>query len=363
MILATVPLVSSLSQATQRPITGVQLFGTPSRQPGSQNVRMSFMSRVFFLLVVAVSPGAHAWWGNGHEQVADIAWTRLKPLAKSEIAEILKAGDVDFRPKSDEEKDVRAAFRKAATWSDWAKDHKEGTFEDWIIAWNAKFQPGYDPKDANREAHRCKRWHYFDIPIRYKGEKPGVEGSNALIALTTARYEFAIMGRQEPKDRKGQCWWLYWITHVVGDLHQPLHCVSSYEFEANGDAGGNLFKLGIGFPDNPDRKMNLHALWDSGVETAIAVETWPIQVQRLCLSDGLPHVLQLQTKCQTWTSQAGSHEGQNLPRSSPIRGSSVTVFLRRITSLNSWIFAENRPCLRVSILRKRSTDYWPLRAA
>ena len=235
---------------------------------------MSLRSVVCFVGLCGLVSAGSAWWPKGHEQVADIAWTRLSESTKKEVALVLKAGEPEFRPASDSEPDVRAAFRKAATCSDWVKDHKEGIFEEWIQTWNAKFQPGYDPTDTNREAHRCKRWHYFDVPVRFKGEKPGVEGSNALVAMTAGRYELTALKSQDPKDRKSQCWWLYWMTHIVGDLHQPLHCVSDHTHEEAGDAGGNLFKLGIGYPDNPDRMMNLHALWDSGIELAIAAESW-----------------------------------------------------------------------------------------
>ncbi|MBS1713020.1 MAG: S1/P1 nuclease [Armatimonadetes bacterium] len=230
------------------------------------------MKRLLPLVLTLAAAPAHAWLGRGHEQIADIAWTQLSDGAKKEIAAILKAGDAPFQPAGDSEKDVRAAFRSAATWADWIKEHKDGIYEPEIKVWNARFQPGHQEDDTDRESHRCKRWHYFDVPIDFQGATPGVEGSNALIALTSARYEFAILGRQDPKDRKTQCWWLYWITHVVGDLHQPLHCVSSYKFDPRGDAGGNFFKLGIGYPDNPDRMANLHFFWDQGIENAIAAD-------------------------------------------------------------------------------------------
>jgi hypothetical protein len=70
-------------------------------------------------------------------------------------------------------------------------------------------------------------------------------------------------------DPKMACWWLYWIEHVVGDLHQPLHCVSNYEFNSTGDAGGNKFK--IESPDG-DRPTNLHSFWDGGIGRAIGEE-------------------------------------------------------------------------------------------
>lgn len=48
------------------------------------------------------------------------------------------------------------------------------------------------------------------------------------------------------------------MIHYVGDLHQPLHCLSRVnpEFKA-GDRGGNMFPLAshVGIKE-------LHALWD-----------------------------------------------------------------------------------------------------
>lgn len=234
---------------------------------------MSSLRLIPFVLAVLGSCQSFAWLGKGHEQIADIAWLQLSEAAKKEIGEILMAGDKEFVPLSTKESDVRAAFRKAATWADWIKENKVSKFEPNILAWNAKYQPGYDANDKDREAHRCKRWHYFDIPINFSGDKPGVEGSNALIALTTARYELATLGRQTPKDRATQCWWLYWMEHVIGDLHQPLHCVSSYAFDARGDAGGNFFKLGIPIADNPSKMTNLHFYWDAGIENAIQMDS------------------------------------------------------------------------------------------
>lgn len=227
------------------------------------------MSLLFALVTPALG---WSWLGKGHEQIADIAWAQLSPAAKTELGEILKAGDPEFRPTGTTETDVRAAFRKAATWSDWVKENTNSVFEPQLLVWNTKFQPDYDPKDPNREAHRCRRWHYFDVPIHFKGEQPGVNGANALVALTAARYELSTLSRLPIKDRASQAWWVYWITHVVGDLHQPLHCVSNHEHEEAGDAGGNKFRLGVPYPDNPNRMMNLHFYWDAGIENAIKSE-------------------------------------------------------------------------------------------
>ena len=80
---------------------------------------------------------------------------------------------------------------------------------------------------------------------------------------------YRSLNRTRTPDRKMQCWWLYWIEHVTGDLHQPLHCVSSYEFFPDtGDAGGN--RIRVIDPAQPDRPVPLHAYWDAGITHAIS---------------------------------------------------------------------------------------------
>jgi hypothetical protein len=224
---------------------------------------------VFVILIAALClvSGSLAWDSDGHEQIADIAWTKLNAHAKTEIASILKAGDSRFRPKNDSEQEVRRAFRLAATFPDFIKSHRDTQYESLIGPMNRKWQPHPDPKD--KEALFCKTWHYYDTPIRFNGTEPGVRASNALKAIKYARQQLVKLEKAGVKDRTMQCWWLYWIEHLTGDLHQPLHCASSYEFLDNtGDEGGNKFKTGLPDPRYPRSKMSLHAYWDTGIVRA-----------------------------------------------------------------------------------------------
>lgn len=55
------------------------------------------------------------------------------------------------------------------------------------------------------------------------------------------------------------------LTHVVGDLHQPLHAVTKVSKRfPRGDMGGNLFQLAR----NPNGR-NLHQYWDNGAGVMI----------------------------------------------------------------------------------------------
>ena len=51
---------------------------------------------------------------------------------------------------------------------------------------------------------------------------------------------------------------LRWVVHLVGDLHQPLHCA-----ERDHDKGGNSQLCWL--LDQKGKPSNLHSVWDSGI--------------------------------------------------------------------------------------------------
>ena len=220
------------------------------------------MRRLALLLCLAPS-ALFAWSGDGHTQVADIAWTKLTPAVQAKLAKILAAGEPTFTPVNG---DVREAFRKSATWSDFIKGTKPSVYDEMIKANNRRFEPNIESTPGN-EGVKCKTWHYYDIPIRYRGAEPQVRPSNALVALGFSINELGRLNKLPDAEPRTQAFWVYWINHVVGDLHQPLHCTSSHEHEAEGDDGGNKFMITA--PDN-DRSIRLHGFWDGAVGKAIA---------------------------------------------------------------------------------------------
>lgn len=232
------------------------------------DVRVPKWLPMLVLAGMICSNRAFAWDETGHLQVADIAWTRLNDKAKKEIGAILMAGDPITRPATMSDADVRAAFRKAAVFPDTIKFTKTTIYEDSIDAMNKTFFVTHPPDPKDNEDVRCKTWHYFDVPIRDKGTHAPKE-SNALAALAKARTDLAAIEGSAAPDRKLACWWLTWIAHLAGDLHQPLHCVSNHETLPEGDAGGNLFMIKIPGSDRPGR---LHGNWDGAITRAIAAE-------------------------------------------------------------------------------------------
>jgi hypothetical protein len=52
--------------------------------------------------------------------------------------------------------------------------------------------------------------------------------------------------------------YLTWLCHLVGDIHQPLHCVALYSTKyPDGDRGGNSIRIRIS-----SSPTNLYSFWD-----------------------------------------------------------------------------------------------------
>src|SRR5665811_2404802 len=69
---------------------------------------------------MTISSGARAWDDFGHMEVASVAFKRLKPKARTRVAQLLKlnpryANWIVGARKSDQ---PRIAFLRAATWAD-----------------------------------------------------------------------------------------------------------------------------------------------------------------------------------------------------------------------------------------------------
>ena len=205
---------------------------------------------------------AFAWNAEGHKQIADIAWAKLTPKTKTAVERILAKADPMFAADYGNEKAARNAFRMLSTMPDVIKGNRNTAYESLVVSENGT----WNVEGAGREGDRCKTWHYYDLPIRFTGAQPVVRDSNAVNALNRAGAKLATMAKAGDSSLNAS-WYLGWIEHVVGDLHQPLHCTSNYEVDhEDGDAGGNGVKLGL--TGSYGRPQSLHAYWDEGIDHA-----------------------------------------------------------------------------------------------
>lgn len=102
-------------------------------------------------------------------------------------------------------------------------------------------------------------WHFEDTPYPEYDHCPfNKQTINAVKVLTI----FEKIINQPLDDRTKAAIFVLW-THILEDLHQPLHGVSGVEKSCKGDAGGNLV-CGV-YKPNGKCLYNLHKLYDGGM--------------------------------------------------------------------------------------------------
>jgi hypothetical protein len=220
------------------------------------------MQRFYALLCLSIIPllpaSVSAWNANGHMQVAYVAYQLLTPQTRDK-ANALLAKNPDFAnweaevPAGTSDADKKLmVFMIAATWADRIKS-AAGFHED-------------NPTDPNKCGsvsaqnigftdhfrHRC--WHFIDVAFAQDGTSPlpATPTPNAQERVDLFR---PVLGSN---DDDLKAYDLSWLLHLVGDLHQPLHCTTRVgNTQPDGDAGGNLVKIDLG-----SSMMKLHAFWD-----------------------------------------------------------------------------------------------------
>lgn len=192
---------------------------------------------VFALLLVAMfAQSAAAWDNTGHIVIAQLAWQRMSAEQRLAATNILKAHPhwqeflIAGRPENVPED--QWAFWQAAVWPDWVKHH--------------------------HEQFSKPTWHYIDYPFipagsAMRAEQHPPHAENILTALPVCIDKARSATGQERAIH------LCWVIHLVGDIHQPLHCASLFHEQfPKGDHGGNdaLYRIGA------KRIVKLHPFWD-----------------------------------------------------------------------------------------------------
>jgi hypothetical protein len=158
--------------------------------------------------VVLVCSGPVLGWGpEGHRIVAMIAAAHLSPAAQSGVRGLLQSD-----------------MAEVANWADDVKGRTNSG--DWHFI---------DLAASDRKsqiAARCPRGDCITVKLR------------AIAANLKAGRSFEQFSTAEE---------LKLVIHLMGDLHQPLHCAT------NADAGGNCLRTS-GF-----ESTELHAAWDTGM--------------------------------------------------------------------------------------------------
>lgn len=191
-----------------------------------RNIVLRWRSNVRAVAIAALAfhaDPALAWGDLGHRITAAIAERRLTSSAREELSRLLRSSDLMATPLC-----PVSTLGDASVWADCVR---------------SLYRPRFS---------YTARWHYVDVPICGTFDLPRVCPDGQCVVAQLARWRAVLADRSEPPRRRVEA--LMWVTHLNGDLHQPLHVGD------NGDRGGNAVAVSI--DGREGRGVNLHSVWD-----------------------------------------------------------------------------------------------------
>jgi hypothetical protein len=183
-------------------------------------LRKCFKNLALMVCLANIQVGL-GWSITGHEVIAYMAYQDLDRATKQQVDYLTS---LMFASRSPEYR-----FLLAAAWPDMIKRQD-------ISAFN--------------------QWHFISLPyaIDNTPTKP-VPLQNVVWAVGQS-VQVLSSDKSRPMEK---AWFLNFLTHFVGDIHQPLHSATLFSEQfPDGDRGGNLYRI------QSPLARNLHAFWDKG---------------------------------------------------------------------------------------------------
>ena len=172
------------------------------------------------LWVICLVPAElFAWGQEGHRIIAAIAESRLQKHAAEGVRELLGNGGLS----------------SVANWAD----------------------------EIRKDRPETALWHFVDIPRDRQEYDPTRDCALPLkgdcVVAAIERYRVILADLSRSKHDRAEA--LKFLIHLVGDVHQPLHCLQDHV------GGTPLDVLFYGERINPfsEKPWNLHAVWDTGL--------------------------------------------------------------------------------------------------
>ncbi len=175
-----------------------------------KNFRSAVYGLVASTMLLLVSNNAAAYGQNGHRIVGQIAEWHITPATKQALIKLLEG---DMLPE-------------VTTWADEMRSSPEKK-------WRA-----------------LGKWHYISLETLDEF-KPDAYNGEAKDIYTAIRKTIDVL-TSPTSSHEDKTFHLRFLTHLIGDLHMPLH-VGRKE-----DKGGNAIQV-----EFFGSKMNLHTLWDT----------------------------------------------------------------------------------------------------
>jgi len=210
--------------------------------------------------VLFQAPGAVAWGKVGHDMVANLAWYRLSNETKTMVKEILIREDGSYG----DDDEAGSPLASVANWADKVRFTK-------LYHWSTPLHYVDVQDTAVDGGCPCKRPTEVS-PCFFIYERDCVDDVCAAGAI--ANYSTRLLDRAQPLLRGASLEYnlareaIEFLTHFVGDIHQPLHS------SRVSDLGGNTFHVSF-LPEKAQwtvdrdgshqKGWNLHSVWDDGI--------------------------------------------------------------------------------------------------
>jgi len=173
------------------------------------------------LLALVLATPAQAYWEYGHESVARIAWLQMRPDTRARVAALLREGRLLETPEC-----PVATLEQASVWADCIKPL------------------------GDRFSY-ASSWHYQNVDVCKDFDLKAACKDGNCVSAQIERNARLLADRSVPTRERLMA--LAFLTHFVGDLHQPMHAGDHQ------DLGGNRVPANYGVVGG---RANLHSIWD-----------------------------------------------------------------------------------------------------
>lgn len=208
---------------------------------------------VLLLFVFLMQQRPEAWHAKGHMAVSFLAYQHLTPAIQTRVQTLLRRNPAfdTWQSRLEGVSDVdkpALLFTLASGWADDIKSdlhyHNDG---DVPVGSQSSRNIGYRDKLQHRY------WHFVDRP--FSDDSTALEGPPTVNAQERIELFRTTLASTTTSDAV-KSYDLVWLEHLVGDVHQPLHCTSRFSAALpHGDRGGNSVTLTCS-------RCELHGFWD-----------------------------------------------------------------------------------------------------
>jgi hypothetical protein len=219
---------------------GLLILGQP---PSTLGMKPTITALWTTALVLLCQLSASAWSGAGHEVIAAEAYRELSAGLQKKVVHILEA------------------HPQYARWKEFLRDDAGSPEAGMQIFMRASTWP--DEIRRRESEYNHPRWHFIDYPLKPPKFPllPDSTPNDDIVYAIQLCEQTLSNGKGSAEERAV---FLSWLIHLVGDVHQPLHCSSWFDREhPNGDKGGNDFFIKPGA-----RGISLHSFWDGLLGTS-----------------------------------------------------------------------------------------------